>query len=257
MTRSVFLVSFLAAGVYARRVATKQGEVASHSNAYAPLVRPWAIVVPPSVQMQGMRVGNLPQFDRHASGILMQAPEEYNPDLSDDWEADMLPDISIDRTRDNKEQPALGTFAEYAYADAENVSRVALVDTRSSKAEAALSPEALTAALQEECENDGAECLLDEPAAECFVRNQVDGPWADVWARYVLLRPGMSYTELKSATFQRNQLDPGKRIPGTFRTVVIAHAICFTAALPAVLTSDAVFPKLLEMATASRIASGI
>ena len=126
---------------------------------------------------------------------------------------------------------------------------------------------------------EGAECLLDEPVAECYVRNQVDGPWADVWAKYVLLRPGMSYTELKHATLQRNQLEPGNRIPGTFRTVVIAHAICFLAALPAVLTSDAVrrtlhpafctcttrfalcapqvFPKLLGVATASRVASGI
>merc|ERR1712216_870916 len=106
-------------------------------------------------------------------------------------------------------------------------------------------------------EEPSAECLLEEPAAECFVRNQVDGPWADVWARYVLLRPGMSYTELKHATLQRNQLDPAKRIPGTYRTVVIAHAVCFVAALPAVLTSDAVFPKLLGVATASRVASGI
>ena len=104
---------------------------------------------------------------------------------------------------------------------------------------------------------EGAECRLDEPVAECIVRSQLDGPWSDVWARYVLLRPGMSYTELKEATFQRNQLDPRERIPGTFRTVVIAHAICFAAALPAVLTSDAVFPKLLGVATASRVASGI
>mmetsp|Transcript_14558 Transcript_14558/g.29488 ORF Transcript_14558/g.29488 Transcript_14558/m.29488 type:complete len:163 (+) Transcript_14558:3-491(+) len=100
-------------------------------------------------------------------------------------------------------------------------------------------------------------CLVDEHVAECFVRNQVDGPWADVWARYVLLRPGMSYSELKRATLQRNQLDPSRRIPGTYRTVVIAHALCFAAALPAVITSDAIFPKLLVAATASRVAAGI
>jgi len=100
-------------------------------------------------------------------------------------------------------------------------------------------------------------CLVDEPVVECFVRNQVDGPWADVWARYVLLRPGMSYTELKRATLQRNQLDPTSRIPGTYRTVVIAHLLCFAAALPAVITSPAVFPKVLVAATASRVAAGI
>ena len=92
---------------------------------------------------------------------------------------------------------------------------------------------------------------------ECVVRRQVDGPWADVWARYVLLRPGMSYSELKKATLQRNQLDPSKRIPGTYRTVVIAHALCFAAAIPAILTNEAVFPKLLGAAAVSRATAGI
>ena len=104
---------------------------------------------------------------------------------------------------------------------------------------------------------EGAECLTDEPVAECLVRSQLDGPWNDVWARYVLLRPGMSYSELKEATLRRNKLSPADRIPGTYRTVVLAHAICFIAAIPAVLTSDEVFPKLLGVATASRVASGI
>lgn len=103
---------------------------------------------------------------------------------------------------------------------------------------------------------DSEHCLLDEPVAECFVRNQVDGPWSDVWARYVLLRPGMNFSKLKRATLQRNQLDPTSRIPGTYRTIVMAHVLCFAAALPAVITSDAVFPKLLVAATASRVAAG-
>jgi len=101
------------------------------------------------------------------------------------------------------------------------------------------------------------ECLIDEPQLECTVRRQVDGPWADVWARYVLLRPGMSYSELKQATFQRNQLDPSKRIPGTYRTVVLAHAFCFAAAIPTLVTNDEVFPKLLAAAAASRVAAGL
>ena len=62
-------------------------------------------------------------------------------------------------------------------------------------------------------------CHVDEPVVECYIRNEVvDGPWADQWARYVLLRPGMSYSELKAATMRRNQLDPSLRIPGTYRT---------------------------------------
>lgn len=67
----------------------------------------------------------------------------------------------------------------------------------------------------------------------------------------------MSYSELKKATMQRNQLDPSKRIPGTYRTVVIAHALCFAAAIPALLTNEAVFPKLLGAAAVSRAAAGI
>lgn len=106
-------------------------------------------------------------------------------------------------------------------------------------------------------QNDDEGCLLDEQTVECLVRKRIDGPWADSWARYVLLRPGMSYRELKAATLQRNRLDPKDRIPGTFRTVVLTHAICFLAAIPAVLRSDTVLPKLLEAAALSRVSSGI
>ena len=93
--------------------------------------------------------------------------------------------------------------------------------------------------------------------SKCHVKKQGTNNGMNTWARYVLLRPGMSYTELKRATLQRNQLDPTSRIPGTYRTVVIAHLLCFAAALPAVITSPAVFPKVLVAATASRVAAGI
>ena len=81
--------------------------------------------------------------------------------------------------------------------------------------------------------------------------------WADVWARYVLLRPGMSFGELKAKTLQRNRLDPKDRIPGTFRTIVITHAVCFFFAIPAILSNDAVFPYLLKAAATSRAATGL
>lgn len=95
---------------------------------------------------------------------------------------------------------------------------------------------------------DDEACLMDESDLECTVRKQVDGPWADIWARFVLLRPGMTYAELKAATRKRNQFDWRDRIPGTYRTIVIVHAVCFLFAVPAVLTSDEVFPKLIEAA---------
>lgn len=100
-------------------------------------------------------------------------------------------------------------------------------------------------------------CGIDEQPLECMVRQQVDGPWADVWAKYVLLRPGMSFRELKAATLKRNELNPNMRIPGTVRTVVLVHAVCFLFALPAILTSDGVFPKLVSAAVESRISSGL
>lgn len=107
-----------------------------------------------------------------------------------------------------------------------------------------------------EAERDDV-CLVDEPIVECAVRQQVDGPWADVWARYVLLRPGMTYGELKHATLQRNRLAPDKRIPGTYRTVFLSHLICFIAAIPVLLANDSVFPNLLSAAVSSRLSSGI
>ena len=86
-------------------------------------------------------------------------------------------------------------------------------------------------------EIDDDACHVDEPEVECNLRRTVDGPWADAWAKYVLLRPGMSFSELKAATLQRNQLDPRMRIPGTARTVVLTHALCFVIAIPALLQS--------------------
>jgi hypothetical protein len=107
-------------------------------------------------------------------------------------------------------------------------------------------------------EDDAAlECRVDEPELECDIRRTVDGPWKDAWARFVLLRPGMSYSELKKATLQRNKLDWRERIPGTFRTIVITHAVCFIAAIPAVLRSDAILPRLVEAAAAGRVNSGL
>ena len=112
--------------------------------------------------------------------------------------------------------------------------------------------------MADNAEDDAAlECRVDEPELECDIRRTVDGPWKDAWARFVLLRPGMSYSELKKATLQRNKLDWRERIPGTFRTIVITHAVCFIAAIPAVLRSDAILPRLVEAAAAGRVNSGL
>eukprot|EP00966_Prymnesium_polylepis_P148739 3436244-Prymnesium_polylepis.1 len=66
----------------------------------------------------------------------------------------------------------------------------------------------------------------------------------------------MTYSELKAATLQRNKLGAKDRIPGTYRTVVLTHAICFLAAIPALLTNEEVLPKLVEAAALSRVTAG-
>ena len=79
---------------------------------------------------------------------------------------------------------------------------------------------------------DPLECQIDEPALECSLRRQIDGPWADVWARYVLLRPGMTFSEvrvrvveLRPAQFLRlgNQGRARSRRAETTAASVFAH----------------------------------
>merc|ERR1711990_448145 len=71
----------------------------------------------------------------------------------------------------------------------------------------------------------------------------------DAWAKYVLLRPGMTLQELKVTT-QRTLMDGEnlfsfeKRAPGTVRTVILTHLVCLPAALPALLSNPQILPKL-------------
>ena len=79
------------------------------------------------------------------------------------------------------------------------------------------------------------------------------------WQRYVLIRPGMTFQELKArtqllndgASFKVPNLDA--RAPGTFRTIFLTHLICFPAAIPALLSNPQVLPKLIEIASLSRL----
>lgn len=72
--------------------------------------------------------------------------------------------------------------------------------------------------------------------------------WEELWSRYVLIRPGMTFDELKDST--RNPLE--KRTPGTMRTILITSALISLAAIPYVLTNPAVLPRLIEIAALSR-----
>ena len=73
--------------------------------------------------------------------------------------------------------------------------------------------------------------------------------WQELWARYVLIRPGMTFDELKDSTL--NPLD--KRTPGTVRTILLTSLLVSLAAIPYVLTNPAVLPRLIEIAALNRI----
>merc|ERR1711990_1179420 len=72
------------------------------------------------------------------------------------------------------------------------------------------------------------------------------------WARFVLLRPGMSQEELKTRTRRptprQYSLDPAERTPGTVRTILLSSFLVFLAALPALLANPVVLAKLIELA---------
>ena len=73
--------------------------------------------------------------------------------------------------------------------------------------------------------------------------------WQELWSRYVLIRPGMTFDELKDST--RNPLD--KRTPGTVRTILLTSLLVSLAAVPYVLTNPAVLPRLIEIAALNRV----
>eukprot|EP00966_Prymnesium_polylepis_P102904 2383777-Prymnesium_polylepis.2 len=81
----------------------------------------------------------------------------------------------------------------------------------------------------------------------------------DAWAKYVLLRPGMTYDELKESTLRstteqfKPTLDKSKRTPGTVRTVLLSSVVVCLAAVPALAQNPAVLAKLIELASLDRV----
>lgn len=76
----------------------------------------------------------------------------------------------------------------------------------------------------------------------------------DAWARYVLLRPGMGFDDLKNSTKLRTARTWSwqERTPGTARTLVLSVAFVSLFALPVLLANPAVLSVLLETAALSR-----
>ena len=75
-------------------------------------------------------------------------------------------------------------------------------------------------------------------------------PLEKVWARYVLLRPEMSYDELKKTTQTINFRNG--RTPGTNRTMFLSTFLLILAAIPVVFTNERVVYWLLELAALDR-----
>ena len=76
----------------------------------------------------------------------------------------------------------------------------------------------------------------------------------EAWSRYVLLRPGMDFDELRNSTKLRTAKAWSweDRTPGTARTVYFSVAVISLFALPVFLTNPAVITFLLETAALSR-----
>lgn len=70
------------------------------------------------------------------------------------------------------------------------------------------------------------------------------------WAKYVLLRPDMTFDELKAST-QTINFKNG-RTPGTTRTVLISSVLLILFAIPAIVTNPRVLVWLVELAALDR-----
>ena len=84
---------------------------------------------------------------------------------------------------------------------------------------------------------------------------ETGGSWlSDAWQKYVLIRPGMDFDELKNSTRLRTSKswNWSERTPGTARTIVLSALIVTAIAIPVLLTNPLVLANLLEFAALSR-----
>lgn len=76
----------------------------------------------------------------------------------------------------------------------------------------------------------------------------------DAWQRYVLIRPGMDFDELRDTTKLRTARawSWDDRTPGTGRTIFLTSAVVTLFAIPVLLTNPTVLSYLIEFAALSR-----
>ena len=73
-------------------------------------------------------------------------------------------------------------------------------------------------------------------------------PLEDAWSTYVLVRPGMTYEELRATSTGALK----GRTPGTIRTVILTSALVLLAAVPYIVQNPLFFGWVLELAVLGR-----
>ena len=86
------------------------------------------------------------------------------------------------------------------------------------------------------------------PTPDSLTLDRTPSPLESAWSTYVLVRPGMTYDELKATTTGAL----AGRTPGTLRTVVMTSALVLLAAVPYIVQNPLFIGYVLELAALSR-----
>ena len=86
------------------------------------------------------------------------------------------------------------------------------------------------------------------PTPDSLTLDRTPSPLESAWSTYVLVRPGMTYDELKATTTGAL----AGRTPGTLRTVVLTSALVLLAAVPYIVQNPLFIGYVLELAALSR-----
>merc|ERR1711865_545588 len=86
------------------------------------------------------------------------------------------------------------------------------------------------------------------PTPDSLTLDRTPSPLESAWSTYVLVRPGMTYDELKATTTGAL----AGRTPGTLRTVVMTSALALLAAVPYIVQNPLFIGYVLELAALSR-----
>ena len=86
------------------------------------------------------------------------------------------------------------------------------------------------------------------PSPDSLTIDRTPSPLETAWSTYVLVRPGMTFDELKATT--TGQL--AGRTPGTLRTVILTSCLVALAAVPYIVQNPVFIGYVLELAALSR-----